>query len=249
MGRYYPVMLDLAGVDCLVVGGGRVAERKVEGLLGVGARVTVIAPRLGEVLAGLARAGRIQHDRRPFAAGDTAGFRLVIAATDDPRLNAAVAEEGRRQGLLVNVVDCAPESNFIVPAVLRRGELVIAVSTGGASPAQARRIRERLEREYGPEWGPYLSLLEELRSLVISHWPPGPAREAVLQALAAGRVRELLARGETEAVEAELLRCLGAPGQALASSVEAAVSRALAGLAAPEEGNSPSAAREKGEEA
>ncbi|HHW13463.1 MAG TPA: bifunctional precorrin-2 dehydrogenase/sirohydrochlorin ferrochelatase, partial [Firmicutes bacterium] len=213
---------------------------------GVGARVTVIAPRVGEALTALARAGRIQHERRPFAAGDTAGFRLVIAATDDARLNAAVAEEGRRRGLLVNVVDCAPESNFIVPAVLRRGELVIAVSTGGASPAQARRIRERLEREYGAEWGPYLSLLEELRPLVIAHWPPGTAREAVLQALAAGRVRELLAQGEAEAVRAEILRCLGEPGQALASSVEEAVGRALAAL---EAGRSQSPAAEKGEEA
>lgn len=240
MGRYYPVMLDLAGVDCLVVGGGRVAERKVEALLGAGARVTLIAPRATERLADLARAGRIQHERRPFAKGDTTGHRLVIAATDDARLNAEVAGEGRRRGLLVNVVDCAPESNFIVPAVLRRGDLVIAVSTGGASPAQARRIRESLEEQYGPEWGPYLGLLEELRPLIISAWPPGPAREAVFRKLAAGCIREELAAGDPVAVRDEVERCLGENAPALRPAVEAAVARALEALSAVKEAAKPS---------
>jgi precorrin-2 dehydrogenase/sirohydrochlorin ferrochelatase len=230
MGRYYPVLLDLVGVDCLVVGGGRVAERKVEGLLGVGARVTVIAPRATERLADLARAGQVQHARRSFAAGDTAGHWLVIAATDDARLNAEVAGEGRRRGLLVNVVDGAPESNFIVPAVVRRGELVLAVSTGGASPAQARRIRERLAEEFGPEWGPYLALLDELRPQVIAAYPPGPVREAIFQRLAVGRARELLVQGDGAAVQAELLTCLGEGGERLAAPVAAAVAKALAAL-------------------
>lgn len=230
MGRYYPVMLDLAGVECLVVGGGRVAERKVEGLLNVGARVTVIAPRATERLAELARQGKVQHERRPFAAGDAAGHRLVIAATDDARLNAEVAGEGRRRGILVNVVDCAPESNFIVPATVRRGELVISVSTGGASPAQARRIRERLEGEFGPEWGPYLGLLEELRPQVSAVLPPGAARETVFQRLAVGPVRETLAQGEAEAARAAVSRALGEAATGLEGFVAAAVDRALAAL-------------------
>ncbi|MGE5554015.1 MAG: bifunctional precorrin-2 dehydrogenase/sirohydrochlorin ferrochelatase [Betaproteobacteria bacterium] len=228
MSRFYPVMLDLAGVDCLVVGGGRVAERKVEGLLSVGARVTVIAPRATDGLAELARAGKIQHERRPFASGDTAGYKLVIAATDDARLNAEVAGEARRRGLLANVVDCAPESNFIVPAVVRRGELVIAVSTGGSSPAQARRIREQLEGEFGPEWGPYLALLDELRPQVIATFPPGPGREAIFQRLAASRVRERLACRDRDGVQAEIRGCLGEDGERLAEQVATAVSRALA---------------------
>lgn len=236
MGRYYPVMLDLAGVQCLVVGGGRVAERKVESLLEVGAQVTVIAPRATARLVELARAGKIQRDARSFAPGDTTGHRLVIAATDDAKLNAEVAGEGRRRGALVNVVDCAPESNFIVPAVLRRGDLVIAVSTGGASPAQARRLRERFEEEFGPEWGPYLGLLEELRPQVIAAWPGGPAREAVLQRLAAAPIRERLAEGDPAAVAQEIARCLGERGQRLRPFVEAAVGRALAALKAAESG-------------
>ncbi|MGE5508822.1 MAG: bifunctional precorrin-2 dehydrogenase/sirohydrochlorin ferrochelatase [Chitinophagales bacterium] len=231
MSRYYPVMLDLAGADCLVVGGGRVAERKVEGLLAAGARVTVVAPRVTDELAALAQAGRIQHARRPYAAGEVAGFRLVICATDDARLNAEVAAEARRKGLLVNVVDCAPESNFIVPAVLRRGDLVISVSTGGASPAQARRIRERMEQEFGPEWGPYLGLLEELRPHVIARWPAGLPREAVFQRLSAARIRELLTKGEREAVLQEIGNCLGEHAEELRAVCEAAVARALAALA------------------
>ncbi|MGE5508686.1 MAG: bifunctional precorrin-2 dehydrogenase/sirohydrochlorin ferrochelatase [Chitinophagales bacterium] len=232
MGRYYPVMLDLAAVDCLVVGGGRVAERKVESLLAVGARVKVVAPHVTERLVELARQGRIQHERRPFAAGDTAGHRLVIASTDDARLNAEVAGEGRRLGHLVNVVDCAPESNFIVPAVVRRGDLVIAISTGGASPAQARRIRERLEEEYGPEWGPYLGLIEELRPQVIAHWPLGPARERLFQRLAGSPLRELLLAGDGQGLAAQIMECLGAEGEGLGSAVEAAVSRALGAMEA-----------------
>lgn len=225
-------MLDLAGVECLVVGGGRVAERKVESLLAVGARVTVVAPRLSDRLVELARQGKIQHERRPFASGDTTTHRLVIASTDDPRLNAEVAGEGRRRGLLVNVVDCAPESNFIVPAVLRRGDLVIAVSTGGASPAQARRIRERLEAEYGPEWGPYLSLLEELRPQIIAHWPLGPAREGVFQRLAGSPLRELLLQGDGPGLTVRVLECLGEEGKGLRSTVETAVTRALSAMEA-----------------
>ena len=231
MGRYYPVMLDLARVDCLVVGGGRVAERKVESLLEVGAKVTIIAPRVTDELAKLAQAGHVQHVRRPYSAGDVGPFRLVIAATDDARLNAEVAGEARRAGLLVNVVDCAPESNFIVPAVLRRGELVIAVSTAGASPAQARRIRERFEEEFGPEWGPYLGLLEEVRPLVLANWPAGLPRETVFQRLSAGPLRELLVRNDAAALKAEVSKCLGEHADALRPAVEAAVARAISALA------------------
>jgi precorrin-2 dehydrogenase/sirohydrochlorin ferrochelatase len=230
MGRYYPVMLDLAGADCLVVGGGRVAERKVESLVEVGAHVTVVAPRVTDALAGLAKSGRIQHIRWAYAAGEVSAYRMVICATDDARLNAEVAGEARRSGLLVNVVDCAPESNFIVPAVLRRGDLVISVSTGGASPAQARRIREGLEQEFGPEWGPYLGLLEELRPLIIARWPGGPSREAIFHSLSAAGLRELLLQQEGAAVLQEIERCLGEQAEELRPALEAAVARAQAAL-------------------
>lgn len=155
---YYPVCVDMAGRPCLVVGGGAVAERKVEGLLAAGARVAVVSPALTGRLEGWAREGRIRAIPRGWEPGDLAGQSLAFVATDDGEVNAAVAAAARAAGVLVNAADDPAHCDFILPAVLRRGELMVAVSTGGASPALSRMVRDELEVHFGRE--DYAALLE-----------------------------------------------------------------------------------------
>lgn len=141
---YYPVMLEIAGLPCLVVGGGPVALRKVEGLLAAGARVRLVSPEAVPELAALAAAGRLTWERRPYAPGDAAGHALVFACTGVPDVDGAAARDARRPGVWVNVASAPALGNMILPAVHRAGRLTLAVSTGGASPALARAVRDRL---------------------------------------------------------------------------------------------------------
>ena len=141
---YYPVCLEMVGRRCLVVGAGAVAERKVNGLLEVGARVTVVGPSATERLLDWARAGRIGLTLRAYGADDLAGHSIVFAATDDGLINAEVARDARAAGVLINAADDPAHCDFILPAVLTRGDLTVAVSTGGASPALARVVRDEL---------------------------------------------------------------------------------------------------------
>jgi precorrin-2 dehydrogenase/sirohydrochlorin ferrochelatase len=152
MPDYFPAFLDLRGRRCLVVGGGAIAARKVHGLLECGARVTVVSAELVPELARLATMGGIEHRARAFRRADVRGARLVIAATGFAPVDDAVAEAARRRGTLVNAVDRPARCDFIYGSVLRRGELQIAVSTGGRAPALAREIRRRLELVIGSEY-------------------------------------------------------------------------------------------------
>lgn len=142
---YYPMCLDMAGRPCLVVGGGLVAERKVSGLLEVGARLTVVSPAVTAQLDDWAREGRIRLVRRAYQVSDLAGQSLAFVATDDGVVNAEVARDARAAGVLINAADDPAHCDFILPAVLRRGELTVTVSTGGASPALSRMVRDELD--------------------------------------------------------------------------------------------------------
>lgn len=164
----YPVLLDLAGRPVVVVGGGRVAERKVLGLLEAGAPVRLVSPEATDRLRAVAAAGRLAWERRPFRPGDLEGAALAFAATDRREVNAAVRAEAHAAGVPCNVADDPDACDFQVPSVVRRGELLIAISTGGASPLVARRLRETLEARFGPEWAPYLDLLAALRQAVLA---------------------------------------------------------------------------------
>jgi precorrin-2 dehydrogenase/sirohydrochlorin ferrochelatase len=152
----YPVNLVLDGRACLVVGGGTVALRKVEGLLACGARVRVVAPRISRELRELSS---VMCDERPWEPEDMDGAWLVIAATDDPAVNRAVYEAGERSGIWVNGADDPANCAFTLPSVVRRGDLQLTVSTGGRSPALATWLRRRLEGEIGPEYAVLLDLL------------------------------------------------------------------------------------------
>ena len=144
----YPIFLDLSGRRCVVVGGGEVASRKARKLLQARARVVVISPEITPELESVA----VEVHRRPYGEGDLEGACLAFAATDSRDVNAAVAREGRERGIPVNVADRPSDGDFALPSTLRRGSLQVAVSTGGASPTLARRIKDELEEVFGPEW-------------------------------------------------------------------------------------------------
>lgn len=160
---YYPAFIDLTEKPVVVIGGGPVAQRKVEGLLDAGARVTVVSPGLTPALQALREAARIRHIPREYREGDVAGYRLCMVATDDGAVNSRVAAEARRRRVLVNAADDVPNCDFILPGVVRRGELVLAASTGGASPALARRLREILEQAFPEYWADVTALLGQVR--------------------------------------------------------------------------------------
>ncbi len=161
---YYPIFLSLSGKRCVVIGGGEVALRKVKALLEYEAKVEVISPDFCPELGQMTEKETIHLSQRSYNSGDLQGAFIVIAATDNSEINRKVAEEARERGILVNVVDDPEQSDFIVPSYLRRGALTIAVSTAGRSPALARKIRTRLEKEFGTEYASLVLLIDEVRS-------------------------------------------------------------------------------------
>ena len=144
----YPLFMDVSGSRCVVVGGGGVASRKARGLLESGARVVVVSPEVVPEIEGM----DVTVERRPYRPGDLAGAALAFAATDRREVNAAVAREAKENGIPVNVADRPAEGDFALPSVLRRGGLQVAVSTGGASPTLARKIRAAMEPSFAAEW-------------------------------------------------------------------------------------------------
>ena len=155
----HPIFLDLSGQPVVVIGGGAVAERKVEALVAAGAGVTIVSPEVTDLIARRAAEGRARVQLRPYRRGDLAGCRLAYAATSDPGVNQAVRDEAREAGVWLNAVDRPVLCDFITPATVRRGHLTLAVSTNGRCPELAKRIREDLERAYGPE---YAELADEM---------------------------------------------------------------------------------------
>ena len=180
--KTYPLcLIGLENQRVLVIGGGSVAARKAASLTEAGAKPVVISPDLHPELQELLENGKITHVARPYQPGDLAGAFLAVSATDDPTVNQQVWQEAQAEGCLINIVDDPPRCNFILPAVVRRGEVTLSVSTGGSSPALARRLRERLEIEFGPEYGELASLLAEVRPQLIANYPPQERLAAALR--------------------------------------------------------------------
>jgi len=196
MSGYPLTLVGLEVARCVVVGGGQVAARKVAAPRQAGARPLVISPALCAPLQRQAEAGEIETLPRAYQPGDLAGARLVIAATDDPGTNEAVWREGQAAGCLVNVVDDPERCNFYVPATVRRGALTLSVSTGGHSPALARRVRQALEGQFDAAYEPYVALLGELRPRVLAQVPAAD-RKRLWSALLDSDVLDLLRQGET----------------------------------------------------
>jgi precorrin-2 dehydrogenase/sirohydrochlorin ferrochelatase len=208
---YYPALLDLKGKLVAVIGGGRVSARKVASLLEVEAKVRLVSPRLAPETEAQADDPGVELRQREFQPDDLDGAALVICATDNEILNRSVAAEAEKRGLFVNVVDVPPLCSFIVPAVVRRGELTLAVSTGGASPAAARRLREHLQDQFGPAWGPYLKLMRALRERVTAQGRPAEENRPKFFALADSDLYERVAVGDAAGVDEVIESVLG-PG-------------------------------------
>ncbi len=196
MNTYYPVYIEMRDQPCVVVGGGKVAEGKVDGLLAVKAKVTIISPELTSQLRDLAEQKQIIHVARAYQPGDLAGAFMVICATDQPEINHQVWQEATENHQLVNVVDDTPRCNFIAPSILRNGDLTIAISTSGRAPALAVRLKERLQRELGPEYARFLELAGELRQPLAQHIPDFETRKALWYQLVDSEILEVLADGD-----------------------------------------------------
>lgn len=205
---YYPIFLDLADRPCLVVGGGSVAERKVERLLQAGAVVTVISPTLTDRLAGWVKDGGIRHEARRYRGGDLAGYQIAFVATEDPQVNAAVHQEGKERAVWVNAADDPAHCDFILPSIVRRGDLMVAVATGGASPALSRAIREELEAYLTEDYATLAEIVAEVRRELKGR-ALAPGAEAWQKALD-GDLRRLVRQGKQEEAKAYLLKRLGA---------------------------------------
>jgi precorrin-2 dehydrogenase / sirohydrochlorin ferrochelatase len=162
--RYYPVFLDIAGKPVVVIGGGNIAHQKVVGLLKAGAEVTVVSPELNPEMASLAGEGKFRHIARDYEAGDLEGYTLAFVATDDRSVNATVADEGKERRVWVNAVDDPPYCDFIMPAIAEQGDLIVALSTSGKSPAMARKMREEIEAFLTEDYALMLTLAAEVRA-------------------------------------------------------------------------------------
>jgi siroheme synthase-like protein len=205
---YYPLFVEMNHRRCVVVAGGAVAERKVAGLIAAGAEVTVISPAVSEGLRELLTTGVVRHVAREYRSGDLAGCELVFVATDDAVVNSTVYRDARAHGIWVNCADDPPHCNFILPAVIRRGDLTVAISTGGASPAASRAIREELDDYFTEDYAQLVRVAAEVRTelkaksfaAVASTW-----NEALN-----GEFRRLIRGGKPEQAKEVLLTALGA---------------------------------------
>lgn len=197
----YPMFVDVAGRLCLVVGGGAVATQRATGLARHGAVLRVVSPEVGPEMAGMVRSGEVaEHRARPYEPADLDGCMLAVAATDRREVNRRVSRDAAERGVMVNVADDPALCTFVVPAVVRRGDLAFAVTTGGASPVVAARIRRELEERYGEEWEAFLVLLRDLREDLKERYPDAPSRRGAVERLMATDVMERLADGDSAAV-------------------------------------------------
>jgi len=178
------MFLKLEGRACLVVGAGTIAAPKIASLLRAGGTVTVVAPRANAPIAAQAESGELRWHERQFVSGDLDGMFLAIAATDLQAVNHAVADEARARGILVNSVDDPPDCDFFYPSVVRRGDLQIAVSTAGKSPALAQRLREEIDAQLAEDTGSWLDQVGETRLKMLAAFPPGEDRKQALHLLA-----------------------------------------------------------------
>lgn len=204
MSLYYPIMLKIEGKSCTVVGGGAVAERKVQTLLEYGAIVTVISPSLTEGLELLLEKKEISYRKKLYEVGDLTGSYLVYGVTDDEDINEKCKKEAEAQGILINVGDSLELSDFILPAVIKRGSLTITVSTEGKSPALSRKIRRELGSLYGGIYGEVLDTLGEIREKAIEEVASIEDRKKLFHQLVYEVLDEAALKGEGEELKKKM---------------------------------------------
>jgi precorrin-2 dehydrogenase/sirohydrochlorin ferrochelatase len=207
--RYYPICLDIKARSCLVIGGGQVGTRKVKTLLDCGARVTVISPEVTPELAELARLGKIALKPRSYRSSDLDGAFLVIGATDEETLNQQVHKDAEKAGRLCNIADQPHLCNFVLPAIVRQGDLMVAISTSGASPAFAKHLRRRLAAQFGPEYGRFLELMGAVRTRLLAAEHAPEAHKPLFEQLIQSDLPALIRAGDHQGVNRVLARVLG----------------------------------------
>jgi precorrin-2 dehydrogenase / sirohydrochlorin ferrochelatase len=186
----FPMFLKLEGRRCVVVGAGKVGEPKIRGLLDTGADVHAVAIEAGEATHELAKEGKIRLSTRPFVPSDLDGVFLAVVATSSHALNEAIYREAQRRGVLCNVVDDPPRCDFFYPSVVRRGALQIAISTSGQSPSLAKKLRQQLERQFGPGYARWIEELGETRRRILASDLPPERKQELLHSLASQQAFE-----------------------------------------------------------
>jgi precorrin-2 dehydrogenase / sirohydrochlorin ferrochelatase len=209
MNTYYPIYIQLREQPCVVIGGGKIAEGKVDGLLAAEAKVTVISPDLTSPLRQLVEQMLVTHLARQYRPGDLTGAFMVICATDRAEVNHQVWQEATANHQLVNVVDDTSRCNFIAPSILRKGDLTIAISTSGKAPALAVRLKERLQHEIGPEYELFLELAGELREPLAHHIPDFETRKTLWYQLVDSGILDALARGDNSSAREMISAIVG----------------------------------------
>jgi len=207
--QYYPVHLDIQNRKCLIVGGGAVGTRKVTTLLECGARITVVSPDPTPELARLASAGMITLKKRAYQSNDISGMFLVIGATDDESLNLQISKDANRAHILCNIADRPEVCNFILPSIVRRGDLVITISTSGKSPALARHLRQQLETQFGGEYADFLLLMGAVRKKLLSQAHEPEAHKDLFHKLIDSNLIALMQAGKKEEINSLLYKILG----------------------------------------
>ena len=207
--RYYPIHLDIRNRNCLVIGGGAVATRKVVNLLQSGARVTVVSPLISKQLQELAESESLTLKPRPYRSADLTGMFLVIGATDDESLNRQISRDAEALNTLCNIADRPEVCNFILPSIVRRADLVITISTSGRSPALAKKLRKELELQFGKEYGELLQLMGAIRNKLLSQAHEPEAHRPLFEQLINSDLVDLIRDARTEDINALLSKVLG----------------------------------------
>jgi len=207
--KYYPVNLDIRNRKCLVVGGGAVGTRKVMTLLDCGAKVIVVSNEVTQQVFELADNGSIVLKNRPFQISDLHKMFLVIGATDNPELNRQIHSEAERLGMLCNIADRPEVCNFILPAIVNRGDLIIAISTSGKSPAFAKKIRKDLEKEFGTEYEKFLKLMGRIRNKLLSQDHEPEVHKPLFENLIQRNLVKMIKDRDIAAVDSLLFEILG----------------------------------------
>ncbi len=207
--RYYPVNLDILNKKCLVVGGGSVSTRKVLTLLDCCAIVTVVSPDVSEKLLELAGNGSITWKKRSYLASDLDGIFLVIGATDDEELNRQISADAEKINLLCNIADRPDVCNFILPSIVNRGDLVIAISTSGKSPAFAKTLRKELEKQFGLEYAEFLRLMGAIRKKLLSEKHEPEAHKHLFERLIKNDLVGMIKNNRKKDINSLLFEILG----------------------------------------
>lgn len=207
--RYYPVNLDIQNRKCLVVGGGSVGTRKIMTLLECGAVVTVVSSDVAEELLELAEKKMIELKKRPYESSDIDGMFLVIGATDNEELNWQINKDAEHQNKLCNIADRPEACNFVLPSIVNRGNLVIAISTSGKSPAFAKKMRQDLEKEFGEEYDEFLQLMGAIRKKALSEKHEPEAHKHLFEQLINRGLVDMVRNHDEERINSLLLEIFG----------------------------------------